>query len=178
MDVFVEQIVKKSASGKDTALKLLIGIGIGVLSAVCVFVFLFIIPFPGMGLLLVAGIFYGGYYLLTGLDCEYEYIVTNGEIDVDKIIAKRKRVRLVTAKASLFEAFGEYDENSPMPADGVTVVHAAGYSDAEDAKNYYADFKHASAGNVRLIFTPEKRVVDAIVPFMPAPLRISFGKKQ
>ena len=176
MDVFVEQIVKKATSGKDTALKLLIGIGIGVLSAVCVFVFLFIIPFPGMGLLLVAGIFYGGYYLLTNQDCEYEYIVTNGEIDVDKIIAKRKRVRLVTAKASLFEAFGEYNENSPVADDGVTIVNAAGESDSKGAKNYYADFKHASAGNVRLIFTPEERVVDAIVPFMPAPLRISFKK--
>jgi len=176
MDVFVEQIVKKATSGKDTVLKLLIGIGIGVLSAVCVFTFLFVIPFPGLGLLLVAGIFYGGYFLLTGLDCEYEYIVTNGEIDVDKIIAKRKRVRLVTAKASLFEAFGEYNENSPVAADGVTIVNAAGASDSESAKNYYADFKHASAGNVRLIFTPEERVVDAIVPFMPAPLRISLKK--
>ncbi|MDE5577228.1 MAG: hypothetical protein K2J11_07570 [Oscillospiraceae bacterium] len=176
MDVFVEQIVKKATSGKDTAMKLLIGIGIGVLSAVCVFTFLFVIPFPGMGLLLMAGIFYGGFHLITNLDCEYEYIVTNGEIDVDKIIAKRKRVRLVTAKASAFEAFGEYNENSPVAADGVTTVYAAGESDSESAKNYYADFKHASAGNVRLIFTPEERVVDAIVPFMPAPLRISFKK--
>ena len=70
MDVFVEQIVKKTTSGKDSVLKLLIGIGIGVLSALCVFTFLFIIPFPGLGLLLAAGIFYGGYFLLTGLDCE------------------------------------------------------------------------------------------------------------
>ena len=57
MDVFVEQIVKKTTSGKDSVLKLLIGIGIGVLSALCVFTFLFIIPFPGLGLLLAAGIF-------------------------------------------------------------------------------------------------------------------------
>ncbi len=176
MDVFVEQIVKKTTSGKDSVLKLLIGIGIGVLSALCVFIFFLMLPLAGLGLLLICGIFYGGYYLLTGLDCEYEYIVTNGEIDVDKIIAKRKRVRLVTAKASLFEAFGEYGESSPAAADGVTVVNAAGASDSERAKNYYADFKHASAGNVRLIFTPEERVVDAIVPFMPAPLRISFKK--
>ncbi len=178
MDIFVEQIVKKNLSGKDKAMKALILAGVCILSAACVFVFMFVLPAMGMGLLLLAGICYGGYYLMTNFDCEYEYIVTNGEIDVDKIIAKRKRVRLITAKAPTFEAFGEYTDSTPDAAESVTVVYAAGDDEGDaGAKNYYADFKHASAGDVRLIFTPEERVIEAITPFLPAAVRISMRKQ-
>lgn len=171
MDVFVEQIVKKEVSGKDWALRILIGIGMGVLSAVSLFVLLFV--FPLLGLLLLFLVIWGGYYLITGTDCEYEYIVTNGEIDIDKIIAKRKRVRLITAKASSFEAFGEY-KDAPDAADGATTVSAVG---TDGGSPYYADFKHPSAGNVRLIFSPSEKVIEAITPFFPRQLRISLMKK-
>lgn len=178
MDIFVEQIVRKPSSGRDKALKVLIVAGVLILAALCVFVFLFIFPALGLGLLILAGIFYGGYYLLTNFDCEYEYIVTNGEIDIDKIIAKRKRIRLITAKASAFEAFGEYGEGAPAAAEGVTTVNAAGESEYGDSAGlYYADFKHASAGDVRLIFSPEEKVIEAITPFLPAAVRVNMRKR-
>ena len=177
MDIFVEQIVKKKTSGKDTALKVLIGLGVALLAAIGIFVMLFIPAFSTIALILVFGVFFGGYYLLTGLDCEYEYIITNGEIDVDKIIAKRKRIRLITARASAFEAFGRY-EDAPEASSDITVVSAAGTNldGSEDNPVYYADFKHASAGSVRLIFSPEKKVVEAIAPFLPGQLRINLKK--
>lgn len=176
MDIFVEQIVKKAASGKDWAMRVIIGIAMGVLSAASLFIFFFILPIPAAGLLLVVGIFWGGYRLITNSDCEYEYIVTNGEIDIDKIIAKRKRVRLITAKASTFEAFGKY-EDAPEAEDSVTTVSAVGVNESDkDTKTYYADFKHASAGYVRLIFSPEERVIDAIIPFLPRQIKVNFKK--
>ena len=175
MDIFVEQIVKKITSGKDMALRALIIIAMCILTAVSLFIFMFT-PMSVFGLVIFFGTMWGGYQLFTNLDCEYEYIVTNGEIDIDKIIAKRKRIRLITAKASAFEAFGEY-ENAPDADDSVTVVSAVGHNESEaETKIYYADFKHASAGSVRLIFCPEEKVVDAIVPFLPRQLKINFKK--
>lgn len=172
MDIFVEQIVKKEASGKDWALRTIIGIGMGALCAVSLFVFLFISPL--LGLMLFFGVIWGGYTLMINTDCEYEYIVTNGEIDIDKIIAKRKRLRLITAKASAFEAFGEYD-NAPAVGEGVTTVSAVGASLSEDgSKVYYADFKHPSAGDVRIIFSPNEKVVEAITPFLPRQIKINM----
>ena len=48
---------------------------------------------------------------------EYEYIVTNGELDVDKIMGRSKRKRLVTADARNFEVFApmepEYEKHTP-----------------------------------------------------------------
>ena len=174
MDIFVEQIVKKPADGKVWTIRILIGLAMGVLLAVSLFV-LFIIPI--LGLAMAFGIFWGGFRLITNSDCEYEYIVTNGEIDVDKIIAQRKRVRLITAKAPTFEAFGEYTDNTPDTSEDVTVVNAVGVNESSaETKTYYADFKHASAGNVRLIFSPEERVVEAITPFLSSQLKYNMKK--
>lgn len=184
MDIFVEQIVKKNVTGKDWAFRIFIGIAMGILSAVSFFVFFMLIPMLAMlGMLALFGIFWGGWRLITNSDCEYEYIVTNGEIDIDKIIAKRKRVRLITAKASSFEAFGEYTDSTPQEESGATVVSAVGENEAlgengapVEAKTYYADFKHPAAGNVRLIFSPEKKVIDALTPFFSAQLKLNLRK--
>ena len=42
------------------------------------------------------------------MNVEFEYVLTNGDIDVDKIIAQRKRKRLVSVKCSSFEELGKY----------------------------------------------------------------------
>ncbi|UKI37385.1 MAG: DUF6106 family protein [Clostridiales bacterium] len=46
--------------------------------------------FSSFVLLIDAGVVYGAYILITHFNVEYEYILTNGDIDIDKIIAKKK----------------------------------------------------------------------------------------
>lgn len=171
MDVFVEQLVKKPADGKTLALKLLIVFGVIAVSAVCLFLALI----GGMiALLLIFAAIYGGFYLISGLNAEYEYIITNGEIDIDKIIAQRKRKRLITAKPQKFEAFGKLADAPEVS--GITIVEASGISD-EDAEDYYIDFTHDSIGKARLIFTPTERTIDAITPFLPRTVKVEYDRK-
>ncbi len=80
------------------------------LAALC-FIFPFGTQFSVIGIFLAAAALYGGYYLTTKLDVEYEYI-TNGEIDVDKITAQRSRKRLITFRCGSATDFGIADENS------------------------------------------------------------------
>lgn len=177
MDIFVEQIVKKAPNGKDTAKKVLLVAAMCLLTVVLAFVMMFFMQFAGVALLLLCGVMYGGYYLITGLDVEYEYIVTNGEIDIDKIIAKRKRSRLITCKVSSFEAFGKY-ENAPEADSGVTIVSAVGTSlSGNETEMWYADLTHASAGKVRLIISAEEKVIEAIKPFLPRQLKVNLNKQ-
>lgn len=171
MDVFVEQLVKKPSNGKTLALKLLIGFGVFVVSAFCLYLMLIGIV---AALLLIAAAVYGGYFLISGLNSEYEYIVTNGEIDIDKIIAQRKRKRLITAKPSKFEAFGKLADAAPVS--GITVVEAGGIPD-EAAEDHYIDFTHDNFGKVRLIFTPTERTIEAIKPFLPRAVRVEYDNK-
>ena len=172
MDIFVEQIVKKEANGKTTALKILIGLAAAVICVISVF--LMLLGFA-IALFIAIGAVYGAYWLMTGLDVEYEYIVTNGEIDVDKIIAQRKRKRLLTVKASVFERFGKLSD-APAVGPDVTIIDAKG-TGTNVTESYYADFPHSAIGNVRLIFNPEERVIEALKPYFSRMLRIEYDRK-
>lgn len=168
-DFYSEQLVSKRAGGSDTAKKILIG----VLTALVAAFFFLIIIFP-LSLLIVGLIFYGGYYLMTGIDTEYEYILTNGDLDIDKITGKRKRKRLLSTKIGDFTSFGKLEE-APEAADKVTTVLV---TDGTDEGAYYADFKHQSAGNVRLIFTPDEKTMEGVKMFLPRQLKAEFLRKQ
>ena len=72
-DLYQEILVKKKASAKDTALKILV-------IAVTV-------------LVLAAGVLFLTPLLLVG---EYEYLYVNGDIDVDKIMSKSRRKKVAS----------------------------------------------------------------------------------
>jgi hypothetical protein len=57
----------------------------------------------GIDLLLIVGLIYFGIRVATSRNVEYEYIVTNGDLDIDMIVAKRKRKRIFSANCKEFE---------------------------------------------------------------------------
>ncbi|MGN0642301.1 MAG: hypothetical protein ACI4JJ_04075 [Huintestinicola sp.] len=166
-DCYVEQLIEKRPGGAEAAKKIGIGLAAVIVGGALAFFF-----FP-MGIILAGFAFYGAFYLISGCDVEYEYIFTNGDLDIDKIIGKRKRKRLITAKLSEFTAFGPIEEAAEAGHDVTTVLAADGTGQNE----YYADFKHASAGNVRIIFTPEEKLLDGIVMFLPRKLKTGYLAK-
>ncbi|MBP0955485.1 MAG: hypothetical protein J6M90_07570 [Oscillospiraceae bacterium] len=165
-DFYAEYMVTKRPSGGDTVKKVLLALAMLLVSAV-----LFLIFFP-VGILLIFLVFYGGYYLFTGLYTEYEYIITNGTLDVDKISGKRSRKRLISADIAKFERFGLLSQAPDVP-DGATTVLA---SSNDGAAEYYADYKHKSGGMVRLIFSPNDKIIDGIVMFLEPRMRIEVKR--
>ena len=165
MDAYTEQIVSKIPTTNDTIKKVGIGV-LAILAALIVFLVTNLFGLSAIGLLLAGGCIYGGFYFITCMDVEYEYIITNGEIDIDKIIAKRKRKRLITAKASTFEKFGLLKE-ADQSGSFTTVLASCGVSSNE----YYADFKHTTHGQVRLIFSPNEKVLEALKPYISRTIR-------
>ena len=94
MDNFAEYMVKKRPDSRDNAKRAgIIALAVVLCAASVFLVFVTHVPFI---LLITCAIIYGAYFLITGTSVEYEYAVTNGEMDVDKIIARRKRVHLIT----------------------------------------------------------------------------------
>ena len=67
--------------------------------------------------MLSVGALFGLVWLLTGMSYEYEYILTNDDLDIDKITGKRKRKRLITLKMNTVEEFGIYDGTNGANAD-------------------------------------------------------------
>ncbi len=165
MDVFVEYMVKKQNTGKDVLLKVVYAVlGVGLL-----FLAFILSPFLGMfgsiAILAGCGAVYGAYYLITSMNVEYEYIITNGEMDVDKIIARRRRKRLLTANARRFDEFGAYNHQSMASRSFANRVYAC--TAPEDPGNYYAVFNHPTLGETLLVFTPNDKVLDSMRGFIP-----------
>ena len=154
MDTFAEQLVVKPMTPQDQLKKT----GLILVTVVlCLGLTYLSLTFMPLILLVVCAVAYGAYFLITGMNVEYEYSVTNGELDVDKIIAKRKRKHMLTVKISDFETFGLESE---AKFDNTVTTFLVGGGDEE---HYYAaDFQHESLGRVRLVFSPNERVLEAI----------------
>lgn len=172
MDNFSEQLVKREAASSDKMKKILI-YGGGVLITIILVIFSILqlgSMFSMLGLLLAAGAGYGTYFLGQSTYVEYEYTFTNGELDIDKIVAKKKRTPMITADVGKFIAFGKYSEKL-TETDDMTVVIS---SDNIASHEYYADFVHSDYGKTRLIFSPNETMLDNIRRSLPRTLRNQF----
>jgi len=169
IDNFAEYLVKKWPDSQDRMKRAGIIVAIVLLSAVSVWLSLVINLFI---LFITVAIIYGGYYLLTGLRVEYEYAVTNDELDVDKIIDQRKRVHLITVNIAAFEVFGSYDDDVADKPDATLVL----CSDNTGEGAYYADLTTEEYGETRLVFTPNKKMIEAIHAALSPQLRLQLDK--
>lgn len=170
-DFYAEYLVPRKPSAVDMLKKGLIGVAAAALAAGFFLVFFMMFPLNLTGVVLI---FYLAYLLITNIDVEYEYIVSNGEMDVDKVMGRRKRKRLVTAPISEFTAFGKLSEAPEEPDDCTTVLADDGYSE----NRYFADFVHKSVGNVRIIFSPSEKILDGMELFLPRQLKAEFKKNR
>lgn len=163
MDVFIEHLVKKKPTGADTAKKVGLILAVVLIALIC-----FTIGFAFLGpiaLLLIFGACYGAYWLISGMSVEYEYILTNGEIDVDKIVAQRKRKRLVTVSAKTFEAFGPYKAAEHVNRNYDSRILACESEESDGV--FCAEFHHATLGHCLLVFNPDDRIIQGIKSYLP-----------
>lgn len=167
-DVFMEQIVKKQKEGKDIVRNCAI-IFAGLLLAAALFVLL-MMPFPmrqylGMIVFLIlVGVIYYTWYIISGLNLEYEYIFTNGELDVDKISNRRKRKRMTTVRLSQAESFAAYDPAAFDKSAYEHVYNACVFSRGEG--NYLVSYHNRDGEKCCLIFTPNEKMLEAVKKYV------------
>lgn len=166
MDTFFEQIVSVKRTGAQIA-----GV-IGIMLAAVVLIFgAYMLMMTGLvpiAFLLVCGICWGAYKLIMRSSIEYEYIFTNGDLDVDKIIARSSRKRIVSINCSKVERYGKYNPAARV-SDSVKKVYIMCDPTDENAKFLIAPNKNE--GMVMIVFAPDERVGGAIEKAIP---RIAF----
>lgn len=170
LDVFIEQIIKKRKTAAQWALEVLLIVAAAALIAALAFVMVFgmLGPFSMFAGLLALGVGYGAWRLATSLSVEFEYSVTNGIFDVDRIVAQRSRKRLVSSKCEDFEEFGKYDPARLQGRTFDTRIMAAN----PDAENlYYGVVRVKDLGRVLVVFEPNDKVLATVKRFLPAQVR-------
>lgn len=165
MDTFFEQIV----SVKKTAKSWLIIFGIIFAAIIVSFALLllgmsFLRGFFMIILLLIFGVFYGAWQVIIRQSVEYEYIVTNGSMDVDRIVAQRSRKRVLSFELSAVEQVEKYNPAAP-PVGNYSKTVIACSQNAEDA--YYMVVSSEAKGTRLLVFAPDDRLKDAIAKSLP-----------
>lgn len=170
-DTYLEYIIKKAPEAKTSILKVLIIVGTVILSYVGMVLLTSseaLSQFSSFFLLVIAGIIYGAYRLVTSFNYEFEYIVTNGDLDVDKIIAKRERKRLVSMSTADVEIMAPYDNMYKHNYETGTFAQTINATSSKYAKNPWfivADTK--KYGRVRVMWEPTERMIENMRSYMP-----------
>lgn len=158
MDSFFEQIIKRKKTAADWLLTVLI-----VLLALAALLAAFIFA-PSFFFILAVGIGYGTWWLVTNMNVEYEYCVTNGDIDVDQITARRKRKRLVSVAGRKIESLQPYDPSAPLGKYDRRVMAAS----SPMAQGLWCFSYHSKKnGHTFVVFQPDERILRSFYEGLP-----------
>jgi hypothetical protein len=169
-DVFMEKIVARRKNGRDY-LKIF-----GIMSAGLVLLFLIVIFGTYVSVLLpllLVGVGYGEWYLLTSMTREYEYIVTNGDLDIDMIIARRKRKRVFSAKSKEFELMAKVGSDDYRQASRAQRKLLDCSSYMEDPENWFilAEYK---GQRLMVVFSPNEQMLKSLKRFNPSRIKYTI----
>lgn len=173
MDRFSEQLIERSADKKTFFLKGLIVAGailvIGLLALLLIYSQLTLTMFC---LCAAVGAVWLAIWLIKGLNVEYEYIVTNDDLDIDKIMGQRKRKRLISIDLKSIDEFAPYLNETNVEGD-VTVL-------ADDGTGYdmwYIFIETEANGKIAVIFNPNERTRRNIVGGLNPAVRAKIDAK-
>jgi hypothetical protein len=155
-DVFVEHMVVRRPTAAVLVQKCLAALAAVAVAAIS-FWFL-----GGFGLLPASGAVWGILALFRRLDLEFEYIVTNGEMDVDKIMGRRSRKRLFTVDCRAFDILAPYKEEYLReigPAATTNRIDVSGHP--QSPGRWFAVYNAKEGARTLLIFEPNEKMLNA-----------------
>lgn len=170
MDVFLEYLLQKRPTAKDTLKKVGIVLLACFVSLVIFFIFNMTVLAKFIGaysLLLVVGAFYGAYILVRDTNLEYEYIFTNGDLDIDKIKGRKTRKRMTSLQCRGIECMAKIDDpmhKSEFEAEGMEKIDAV--YDAQAGGIYGVIYQYKDKRTL-LRFQPPEKLVEAMKKFNP-----------
>ncbi|MCL2147199.1 MAG: DUF6106 family protein [Synergistaceae bacterium] len=164
MDAFIEKLVSKKRKISDYILNLGIVVGSLLLSLVALTMLADLLG--SIAFLIIAAIIYFAYKLIQLTSIEFEYIVTNGSLDIDKITAQRKRKRIFSAECRDFEVMAKVKgSNYGQHIESITrKINAA--SSADPDGEYFIVLPYKGERTV-VYFEPDKRMLDSFRRFIP-----------
>jgi hypothetical protein len=165
-DSFHEIIVKARHSGRDT-LKMA---GLTAAGLILIILTLYFSPYlGGLVLLILIGILYGLYYLLRSFSREYEYTITNGDLDIDLIIARSRRRRIFSGAARTFASMEPLAGGSRLPAAQGQLLDCRARQERGTDYLIRAEYKGKP---VTVLFSPDETIVTQLRRYNPGRIRL------
>lgn len=162
MDIFMEKIVKRRRTAVDSVI-IAATILIGLMLIMIVGSLSFLQSFMPVVLVAIA---YFGYMLIRNRNVEYEYIVTNGELDIDMIIAQRKRKRVFSGSCKEFEIIakmtsGQYNQSYENIKKRINAVTSM------DSNEVYFISTVKDGEKILIFFEPHPKMIESFKKYIP-----------
>lgn len=159
-DVFKEQLVKTKATNKDKAQIVIISIAAVLLSIVS-FIFAGLIA-P----LIILGIVWGCIYLTSFFKKEYEYSLTNNELDIDIIYNKERRKKLLDIDLKKMDIMASIKDDRHKEA-LERAQKTIDVSDAEYTQNTYAIIYAKQGTLTKVLISPNEEMLNLMYKQAP-----------
>ena len=162
MDTFIEKIVKKQKTGMDYLIT-----GVLIFIGFVLFLVLSNIKFlASFTLVFIVGIIYGIYYVSTTRNIEYEFILTNDELDIDKIISRRKRKRVFSGSCKSFDILAKVKSDKYTSEIGNIKKRIEAISSFNSPNVFFAVLNYKGEKTV-LFFEPDERMINLFKGYIP-----------
>lgn len=163
-DIFVEQLVKRKPSTSVICLRILIWVA----------AILFVLPLclTPMGFIMVPLALVAAYFvakfLLGRLNLEFEYALTNNELDIAMIIGQKKRQEMLSLRAADMEFVAPVCQKyqTEFESKNVKTTYNATSSDSSD--NRWFILFRKDGNTCRLIFEPKEQFIDGLERYNPS----------
>ena len=166
-DIFIEELIRRERPGGETMFKVGIVL-LGIVLILAAFLFLYVIFSFLFTIVVILEILAFHYTVL-----EYEYSFTNGDLDIDKIMGKRKRKRAASFTNRDIAVM------APCPKGYTPAGSYAKTLDASRSKreNRWYIVVRAEDGQETLIyFSPSDRLIDGMSRYLSNRLQSADGK--
>lgn len=161
-DYYTEQLVARKASGSDFMIKL------GLLAATAIsFILVLILPFAVIApiVMIVVDVF-----AFRALNVEYEYLYVNGNLDIDKIMAKSRRKRVFSMEMADLEVIAPAGASELRQYQGVKVHH---FDSGVPGAAVYEMVITQKGEKAKIAFEPNEVILDGMR--MLAPRKVVRG---
>lgn len=160
-DIFVEEMVVR----RKTVWNLLLSF-VMVAAAVALTVLLWlVVPFINTVLILI--LWFGVYLGIKFQYVEYEYSFTNGDLDIDKIMAKRKRKRVVEINHKQIKVMAPYTAEFESETRDYKVSEVLDASSSKNAAGrWFFIYEKQDGSCTFVVIQPSKRLREAMRKYM------------
>mgnify|MGYP003196545864 CR=1 FL=1 len=161
-DVFKEYRIEQKKTPQDRLKQ--VGVVVG---AIIVCLVLLMINFS-IGFMLDIAVVCGAGYLLSKLNKEYEYTLTNSEIDIDVIYNKNSRKRIITIdikKANVMASIKDERHLDEINKTGLKVINTS--DNANDESTYAIITESEKVGLCKVLISPNDTLLDELYKQAP-----------
>lgn len=164
MSQLIEQVVKKNKTAKEVIITVVIVLAAVLIPFTIALVGILIAQYYLLYCAFFALCFtiYGAWYFISSLNYEFEYAVLDGTLRVDKVIAKRKRKKVIKLEVREISEFNKVKDLNEVDGKYSKVYNALG--DEKCDRIFTAQF-HNVKGDCLLIFSPNDKMLNAMRPY-------------